>query len=51
MEWTASELLFYGGIAGAAGSLLLGIVCLCVVQIRLVRLKARLDEEYGREER
>lgn len=47
MEWMTNELLFYGGMAAAGGSLLALILFLCISQVKKVRLNARLDAEYG----
>lgn len=47
MEWITNELLFYGGIAAAGCSLFAMVFCLCIFQIKKVRLNARLDAEYG----
>ena len=47
MGWISDELLFYGGMAVAGCSLLAMILCLCMSQVRKVRLNARLDAEYG----
>lgn len=45
------QLLCYGGIAEAGGSAILAFLFFCVSQIRKVRLNARLDAEYGRQEK
>lgn len=42
-----SELLFYGGIAAMAISVLLGITAFVVFKVRASRLKRLLDAEYG----
>lgn len=47
MSWLSNELLFYGGMVLAAGSLTGALGYFCISQIRLTRLQARLDMEYG----
>ncbi len=47
MNWSADELLFYGGILCAAGAVLAEILCLCVFLIKKRRLKRQMDLEYG----
>ena len=51
MEWITDELLFYGGMAIAACSLLALLLCVCIFQIKKVRLNARLDAEYGEQKK
>ncbi len=48
MEWSSSELLFYGGIAICGVALLLAIISFCAFKIRAVKLNARLEAEYGK---
>ena len=45
------QTLFYGGMALAGGSALAAFLFFCVFQIRRIRLNARLDAEYGRQEK
>lgn len=47
MNWLTDEMLFYGGIAVAAGSLVVMALYFCVTQIKKVRLDIRLNAEYG----
>lgn len=47
MNWMTNEVLFYGGIGITSGSLLFGIIYLCVSKVKSVRLNAQLDSEYG----
>ncbi len=47
MDWFSDEILFYGGLIMAGVVLVILVVCLCVSHVRLVRLNARLDAEYG----
>lgn len=47
MEWVTDEILFYGGMAAAGCILAAAIIYLCISQIGIVRLNARLDSEYG----
>lgn len=49
MNW--GELLFYGGIAVAAGAVLFGIAAFVTLRVKRRRLEAALDEEYGPRER
>lgn len=51
MNWITDEMLFYGGIAAAGGSLLASIVCFAAFKIQKIRLDSQLDEEYGKENR
>lgn len=51
MEWITDELLFYGGMTVAGCAVLALILCLCVSQIKKVRLSIRLDNEYGEREK
>ncbi len=47
MDWFSDEILFYGGLIMAGVVLVILVVCLCVSHVRLARLNARLDAEYG----
>lgn len=47
VNWMTNEVLFYGGIGITGGSLLFGIIYLCVSKVKSVRLNAQLDSEYG----
>lgn len=47
MEWITNEMLFYGGFVLIGLSVILMIVFLCIAKIRLVKLNAQLDKEYG----
>ena len=47
MNWSADELLFYGGILCAAGAVLAEILCFCVFLIKKRRLKRPMGQEYG----
>jgi len=51
MDWLTDEILFYGGIAIAAISLIAAIFYFSLSQIRRIRLNARLDAEYGEKNR
>lgn len=44
------EMLFYGGIALMGVSAASGVIAIIVFKLRSIRLNARLDGEYGREE-
>lgn len=46
-----NQLLFYGGIALAAVTLVLGAACLAIYKVKTVRLEAQLDYEYGKPEK
>lgn len=50
MDWLTNEMLFYGGMAGAAGSFVAAIIYFSISQIRKVRLNAQLDAEYGKKD-
>lgn len=43
----SSELLFYGGIALMAGSVIIGAVVLVILRVSGKRLRMRLEAEYG----
>lgn len=45
------QLLFYGGMAVSGCSAALAFLFFCISQIRKIRLNARLDAEYGRQEK
>ena len=47
MDWLSDEILFYGGLIMAGVVLVILVVCLCASHVRLARLNARLDAEYG----
>lgn len=47
MAGLTDEMLFYGGMAAAGCAALALILCLCVSQIKKIRLNVRLDAEYG----
>lgn len=51
MQWITNEVLFYGGIIFAGGSLLLAIIYFCVVRIKFIKLNAQLDTEYGEQDK
>lgn len=51
MGWSLSEILFYGGIIAACVSCAAAMICFFVLKIEYVRLNAKLDEEYGKEEK
>lgn len=51
MNWITDELLFYGGIATAAGSIVLAILYFSVSQIKKIRLDVKLNAEYGEKDR
>jgi LDH2 family malate/lactate/ureidoglycolate dehydrogenase len=48
MEWEPNEILFYGGLAGVALSLILAVIAGIVLGLSWTRLNAQLDEEYGK---
>ena len=47
MNWLTDEFLFYGGLICAGVLLFAGIISFCVIQMKLIRLNAKLDSEYG----
>lgn len=47
----SDEWLFYGGLCVAGGSAILGMLFLFAFLIRKIRLDARLDAEYGMQEK
>lgn len=51
MNWLTNEILFYGGIILAGGSLLFAVIYFCVSRIKAVKLNAQLDAEYGNREK
>lgn len=51
MDFITDEVLFYGGAAAAALSLAAAFLYVCIAQVKRIRLNARLDEEYGKEEK
>lgn len=50
MGWLTNEILFYGGIIVAGGSLIMAMIYLVVSYIRKIRIDIWLDEEYGKNE-
>ncbi len=51
MAEMTDELLFYGGLILAGGSLVTAVFCFCIFQMNKIRLIARLDMEYGKQEK
>lgn len=47
MDWLTNEVLFYGGIAIVAVSVVMGLVHLVVSKFKAIRLKTQLIAEYG----
>lgn len=47
MEWLTDEVLYMGGLVIAGCSLVSGVLSLCILQIKKVRLDAQLTAEYG----
>lgn len=48
MEWLTNEILFYGGIVAAVGSVVTAIIYFSISQIKKIRLNIQLDAEYGK---
>jgi len=51
VNWFTDEILFYGGMAVAAGSFMIAILYFSISQVRKVRLDTRLDVEYGEKDK
>lgn len=51
MNWSIDEALFYGGMILLGCDLLAGAIYFCIAKIKSVKLKAKLDKEYGEKER
>jgi len=49
IEWTQGAIWFYGGIAGMAAVLVIGIITVIIFSRGKARLTKRLDDEYGAE--
>lgn len=47
MEWLTNEVLFYGGLAIAVVSAIVGLAHLVVSKFKAFRLKTQLIAEYG----
>ena len=47
MDFTPGEMLFYGGITGAAIVLVVAIIVIAVLAGSRKRLRRKLNEEYG----
>jgi len=47
MEWLTDEVLFYGGLAIAIGSLAMAALFTVVLKMHMTRLNALFDREYG----
>jgi len=41
------EMIFYGGLAISAVTLVSGIICLLLLKMKRIRLDAQFDAEYG----
>lgn len=50
-EWTISQFLFYGGIAGIGVSVLVAILAAILFRITGKHIRTRLDREYGKPRR
>lgn len=48
MEWLTNEILLYGGIVAAVGSVVAAIIYFSISQIKKIRLNIQLDAEYGK---
>lgn len=48
MEWMTSEIMFYGGIITAGGSVVAAVIYFSISQIKKIRLNIQLDAEYGK---
>ena len=47
MEWTLGTMLFYGGLAGAAATILAAIIAAIALASGNKRIKSKLNREYG----
>lgn len=47
MNWTAGEMLFYGGAVGMVGTALAAILAMVLLSGSRKRLRRKLNEEYG----
>ena len=47
MNWTAGEMLFYGGAVGMVGTALAAILATVLLSGSRKRLRRKLNEEYG----
>lgn len=45
--WSVSQYLFFGGIAGMAVSVGLGIICALIFMVTGRKIRRILEEEYG----
>ncbi len=48
IDGLTNEILFYGGLAIAGGTLLVAFIYLSISHIKKIRLDAQLDAEYGK---
>lgn len=48
---TQSEWFLYGGIAAMAAAVILAILCIIVFSVTGKRLKKKLEQEYGKQQR
>ena len=48
IDGLTNEILFYGGLAIAGGTLFAAFICLSISHIKKIRLDAQLDAEYGK---
>ena len=47
MEWTTGAMMFYGGLAGAAATLVAAIAAAIILARGSKRIKRKLNQEYG----
>lgn len=47
MNWLTNERLFYGGVICIVFALVWGVVALCVLKMKKLRLELQMDREYG----
>lgn len=47
MSWLTNEILFYGGMLVAVGSLIIIFLYFCVSHVKKLHLDIRLHTEYG----
>lgn len=51
MEWVTNEMIFYCGIFLTGASILVAVIFFCISKVKLIKLNAQLDKEYGEESR
>ena len=47
MDWTLGTMLFYGGLAGMAVTIVAAVIAVIILASGNKRIKSKLNQEYG----